>query len=127
MEAVAERRAVTTGGISLAGVVRILDGKSVLDGVDLDVAPNERLGLVGRNGTGKSTLLSILAGLDEPDRGVVLVLEHEGGSSHVDTSLLGPDPTHPGCERPPEGMVSGETPGAVIGEVGSGPAGVSVV
>ena len=73
MEAVAQRRAVTTGGISLAGVVRILGGKPVLDGVDLDVAPHERLGIVGRSGTGKSTLLSLVAGLDEPDRGIVRV------------------------------------------------------
>ena len=69
MEAVAVRRAVTAGGISLAAVVRILGGKPVLDGVDLDVAPHERLGIVGRSGTGKSTLLSLVAGLDEPDRG----------------------------------------------------------
>jgi NitT/TauT family transport system ATP-binding protein len=73
MEAVAERRAVTTGGISLAGVTRILGGKTVLDGLDLDVAPHERLGIVGRSGTGKSTLLSLVAGLDEPDRGIVRV------------------------------------------------------
>ena len=73
MEAVAQRRAVTTGGISLAGVVRILGGKPVLDGVDLDVAPHERLGIVGRSGAGKSTLLSLVAGLDEPDRGIVRV------------------------------------------------------
>src|SRR5512132_3382254 len=64
---------VTTGAISLAGVGRVLGGKAVLDGVDLDVAPHERLGIVGRSGTGKSTLLSLVAGLDEPDRGVVRV------------------------------------------------------
>ena len=73
MEAVLERRAVATGGISLAGVVRVLGDKAVLDGLDLEVAPRERLGIVGRSGTGKSTLLSLVAGLDEPDRGVVRV------------------------------------------------------
>ena len=90
MEAVAERRAVTTGGISLAGVVRILGGKSVLDGVDLDVAPNERLGIVGRSGTGKSTLLSLVAGLDEPDRGVVRVAGRDTAPGRLEHCAMMP-------------------------------------
>ena len=90
MEAVAERTAVTTGGISLAGVVRILGGKSVLDGVDLDVAPNERLGLVGRSGTGKSTLLSLVAGLDEPDRGVVRVAGRDTAPGRLEHCAMMP-------------------------------------
>src|SRR5262249_20388842 len=39
-----------------------LGDQTILDGVDLSVAPGERLSLVGRNGAGKSTLLRILAG-----------------------------------------------------------------
>jgi ABC-type nitrate/sulfonate/bicarbonate transport system ATPase subunit len=70
---VVERRDVTAGGIALDGVVRVLGGKRVLDGLDLRVAPHERLGLVGRSGSGKTTLLSLVAGLDEPDAGVVSV------------------------------------------------------
>jgi NitT/TauT family transport system ATP-binding protein len=70
---VAEPPGVAAGGVSLDGVVRILGGKPVLDGVDLEVAPHERLGIVGRSGTGKSTLLSLVAGLDEADRGTVSV------------------------------------------------------
>ncbi len=90
MEAVAERRAVTTGGISLAGVVRILGGKPVLDGVDLDVAPHERLGIVGRSGTGKSTLLSLVAGLDEPDRGVIAVAGETAAGARLEHCALMP-------------------------------------
>jgi len=44
----------------------------VLDGVDLHVGPRTRLGVVGPNGVGKTTLLRILAGLDAPDRGEVV-------------------------------------------------------
>src|SRR3954454_17286744 len=44
----------------------------VLDRVSLVVAPGDRVGVVGPNGIGKSTLLRVLAGLEEPDRGRVV-------------------------------------------------------
>ena len=43
----------------------------ILDDVSLGVAAGERIGVVGRNGGGKSTLLSMLTGTDEPDSGRV--------------------------------------------------------
>jgi ATPase subunit of ABC transporter with duplicated ATPase domains len=43
----------------------------VLDRVSLVVAPGSRIGVVGPNGIGKSTLLRVLAGLEEPDAGTV--------------------------------------------------------
>ena len=43
----------------------------LLDGADLVVERGERLALVGRNGTGKSTLLGLVAGDNQPDDGVV--------------------------------------------------------
>src|SRR5215211_2950972 len=43
----------------------------ILDDVSLGVAAGERIGVVGRNGGGKSTLLSLLTGVDEPDSGRV--------------------------------------------------------
>ena len=43
----------------------------ILGGVDLGVAPRRRIGVVGPNGVGKSTLLRLLAGLDQSDWGSV--------------------------------------------------------
>ena len=73
LETEATRSPEDAAEVALAGVVRVLGGKRVLDGLDLRVAGGDRLGIVGRSGTGKSTLLSLLAGLQEPDAGVVSV------------------------------------------------------
>ena len=49
------------------------DGPVVLSGVDLVLGPRERLGIVGANGTGKSTLVDLLAGRRRPTAGRVEV------------------------------------------------------
>ncbi|MFF3967142.1 ABC-F family ATP-binding cassette domain-containing protein [Streptomyces griseorubiginosus] len=52
-------------------VVRTLGDRRILDGISLTAAPGRRIGLIGENGVGKSTLLRVLAGLDTPDAGSV--------------------------------------------------------
>jgi ATP-binding cassette subfamily F protein uup len=46
---------------------------ALLDGADFALETAERVALIGRNGTGKSSLLKILAGLDKPDDGLLQV------------------------------------------------------
>ena len=48
-----------------------------LDGMDLHVAPGEYVALVGPSGCGKSTLLHLIAALDRPDSGSVVVAGHD--------------------------------------------------
>jgi ATP-binding cassette subfamily F protein 3 len=57
--------------IQLRSVEKFYGGRAVLRGLEMKVGPGARLGLVGGNGTGKSTLLRILADLEEVDGGEV--------------------------------------------------------
>jgi sulfonate transport system ATP-binding protein len=59
--------------VRLRGLSREFDGRGVLDNVDLDIAPGEFVALIGRSGTGKSTLLRALAGLDRDVTGEMSV------------------------------------------------------
>ena len=58
--------------ISLRNVSFAFGGPKLLDGVDLQVERGDRMGLLGRNGEGKSTLLKLLEGALQPDEGQVL-------------------------------------------------------
>jgi len=55
--------------LSVRDVVKGYDARQLLRGVTLQIEDGERVGLLGRNGTGKSTLLRILAGQEAPDSG----------------------------------------------------------
>jgi len=52
-------------------LTRQFDAEPVFENVSFDIRPGEKVGLVGPNGVGKSTLMRILAGFDEPDSGRV--------------------------------------------------------
>lgn len=55
--------------LSARGITRRFGERTVLDGVDLDVALGEAVGVVGPNGSGKSTLLRCIVGADQADAG----------------------------------------------------------
>ena len=65
----------------LAGILDLLRGKTragrgkftALQGMNLEVHKGEVLGVIGRNGSGKSIMLRVMAGIYRPDEGTVLV------------------------------------------------------
>lgn len=57
--------------IEVSGLCKSWDGKTYIRDFDLTVARDDRIGIVGHNGTGKSTFLRILAGQAQPDAGTV--------------------------------------------------------
>lgn len=64
--------AVAASALTLHGVwCEIPRGPAILRGVDIVIAPGERVALMGRNGAGKSTLLRHAAGLVAPTRGTI--------------------------------------------------------
>ena len=59
--------------IQLTGAAKRYGPKILFENVDWLVTPNERAGIVGANGTGKSSLLKVLAGMEGLDSGSITV------------------------------------------------------
>jgi ABC-type sugar transport system ATPase subunit len=59
--------------VSVRGLQKHFGGIQALKGVELDIYAGQVHGLVGANGAGKSTLIKILAGVEKPDAGSLLV------------------------------------------------------
>jgi putative amino-acid transport system ATP-binding protein len=62
-----------TSGISVSGLNKAFGDTPVLQDIALEIAPGERVVVIGPSGTGKSTLLRCLNFLDRPDSGVIRV------------------------------------------------------
>ncbi len=57
--------------VTVQNVVKSYAGQVVLDGVTLDLHKGEKVGLVGANGCGKTTLFRLIVGLEPPDSGTI--------------------------------------------------------
>jgi ATPase subunit of ABC transporter with duplicated ATPase domains len=95
----------STGVLAARSVSKSFGDTVVLDRVSLAVVPGARIGVVGPNGIGKSTLLRLLAGLEEPDSGAV-TREPPG----LSVAYLAQEP-------PAAGRSGGETARAMLEEV----------
>ena len=61
--------------IKVENLVKYFDGRCVLDGINLKVPRGCIYGLLGRNGSGKTTIIRILLGLEPPTRGRTFLLD----------------------------------------------------
>ncbi|MEU3981716.1 ABC transporter ATP-binding protein [Streptomyces sp. NPDC026672] len=67
--------------VSFTGAVKTYGAVRAVDGIDLEIRRGETVALLGRNGAGKSTTISLLLGLREPDAGRVELFGAEPGRS----------------------------------------------
>ena len=58
--------------INIEHISKIFGGKVIFDDVSCGISEGEKIGVIGINGTGKTTLLRVLAGLEQPDEGQVI-------------------------------------------------------
>ncbi len=89
--------------LNLESVSKAFDIRPLLDGVSLGVSQGERIGIVGRNGDGKSTLLKIMAGELEPDSGRI------SKSNSVHVGMLG-QADHAAADATVREVVLGDIP-----------------
>ena len=84
--------------VALRGLTLERAGRRILDGVDLDIAPGERVALTGPSGAGKSTLADVLVGFAEPSGGQVRIggvdLERMDGAALRETVRWAPQDPH---------------------------------
>ena len=59
--------------LSMRNVSKSYGDRKILDGIDLDVAPGEKVALIGPSGSGKTTILRLAIGLVEPEEGTIRI------------------------------------------------------
>ena len=98
-------RAVRAAGqrIEIAGVSKRFGDQTVLEAIDLTIAPGELVALLGPSGCGKTTLLRIIAGLETADSGALRFgdddatrLTRAGAAGRLRLPVLRPVPPHDG-------------------------------
>ena len=58
--------------LNIEHVSKLYGEKKIFDDVSYGIHEGDKIGIIGINGTGKTTLLKIIAGLEEPDEGQVI-------------------------------------------------------
>ncbi|WP_413993050.1 ATP-binding cassette domain-containing protein [Labrys okinawensis] len=74
--------------IDLRGASKAFDHRLVLDRLSLSIAPGEFIAVVGRSGGGKSTLLRLVAGLEQPTAGEIIIDGRVGRDARARARLM---------------------------------------
>jgi lipopolysaccharide export system ATP-binding protein len=61
------------GKLTAEGLIKIYQGRKVVNGIDLTIHPGEVVGLLGPNGAGKTTTFYMIVGLIQPDGGTIVL------------------------------------------------------
>ena len=88
--------------VVLENVSKSFEGKTLFEGLDIEFEPDTRIGIVGRNGLGKTTLVNIILGKLEPDTGTVEIGQRTQ-FNYVDQNRLHLDPEKSVLEEMSEG------------------------
>ncbi len=75
--------------VRLEGITKSFGPKTVLEDCSLAIEEGERFVLLGQSGCGKTTLLRLIAGFDQPDRGRILIGGQEVGALPVEQRPVG--------------------------------------
>ena len=85
--------------ISINSLTVAYGGFTLLDDINFHISDNDRIGLVGKNGAGKSTILKLICGLQTPTSGNIAmpagmrigylpqIMEHHKGKSVIDEAM----------------------------------------
>jgi ATP-binding cassette subfamily F protein uup len=118
--------------VNLSSVTKEYAARTILDGVTLGIADRDRIGVVGGNGQGKSTLLELISGTEHPDDGQVTRVgglrldaldqsDRLPGGATIREVLVGERADHEWAgSREFRGVLEGLLGGVALGRFGSG-------
>src|SRR5690606_39969253 len=78
--------------IQISNLSKSYGAQDLFNNISLTMEPGERLGIVGKNGHGKSTLFKIILGLEEADSGKIIIPE-DYRIGHLSQHLVFPNKT----------------------------------
>jgi lipopolysaccharide export system ATP-binding protein len=73
----AQAAAAASDALGTEGLVKRYRGRAVVDGISLEVRPQEIVGLLGPNGAGKTTIFYMMVGIIRPDAGTIRLGERD--------------------------------------------------
>ncbi len=93
--------------LTVENITKAYSERKLFDGASFFLNEGEKIGVIGVNGTGKSTLLKMVAGVEEPDEGKVIL------ANHVVVRYLSQEPEFEESDTVIEGVLRGNDPDLV--------------